>query len=349
MDINSQYENLKDYQKAQFKEFLTKLIGINSVDRESIASKGMVCRKCNGNHFIKNGTINGVQRYQCKKCKTTQSHDANTALYNLKLKDKWVDFVYFMLDSEIHSTCESIGKKIGISTSTAHDWRHRMLSALQQSSPLTIDQEVELDEVYFRFNVKGVIGKEKFDYYKAKNSSANIESNLRKEEKKLIEEKHQVVCVCAHNRNGDFDFVPIKIHKKGSVSAADLKNAIVDFNLIDKTVITDKEPAMKSFLGGIDKVNHLSFKSSDIKKGIIQVKNVHNNNINNTMMLFNEWKKKFHGFSTKYIMNYLKWFRFVRLFEMYKIKEMVTFSLEDKESYARFRGLFANYETFVNA
>ncbi len=345
--ILNKYESLKDYQKAQFKDFLIKLIGINSVDAGAIAAKGMVCRKCNGERFIKNGTIKGVQRYQCKKCKSTQSHDANTPLYHLKLKDKWVDFMHLMLDNEMASTCKNISKKLAINVKTAHYWRHKMLSSLQQSNPLEINEEVELDEVYLRFNVKGVIGKEKFDCYQA-DSHNNIESKLRIEEKKMVEEKHQAVFVCAHNRAGDFDFVPIKIHKKGSVSAVDLKNAMADFELTGKTVITDKEPAMKLFLDEIKEVNHLTFKSSDVKDGVIQTKNVHNNNINNTMMLFKDWMRKFNGFSTKYIMNYLKWFRYVRLFEVYKIKEMVNFSLLDKESYPRFKNIFLNYEAFVN-
>jgi len=240
-------------------------------------------------------------------------------------------------------------KNIKISIPTAHDWRHKMLSALHDSNPLNIGEEVELDEIYLRFNVKGTIGKEKFCIESGDDGSkVNIESPLRQEEKKMIEEKYQVIIMCAHNRNGDFDFAPIKIQKKGSASAEDLRNGMTDFNLEGKTIITDKEPAMASFLDGVTGVNHLTFKSSDIKQGIVCIKDVHNNNINNTMMMFRDWQKKFRGFSTKYIMNYLKWFRFVRLFEMSKIKEMVTFSLVDKESYPRYKSIFSNYEALVN-
>lgn len=47
----------------------------------------MIYRKCGTNLFIKNGTSNGIQRYQCKACGSTQFNDANTHLYNLKTND----------------------------------------------------------------------------------------------------------------------------------------------------------------------------------------------------------------------------------------------------------------------
>ena len=346
-NIIDKYKDLKPYQQKILECLCDNFSAINEVDVGSIASVGMVCRKCGADNFIKNGTTKGVQRYQCKKCNTTQFHDANTPLYNMKLKSKWADFVYIMLDKEQPLSCIGISEELDIDIKTAYRWRHKLLSSLRKTNTLGISEEAELDEVYFRFSVKGVIGKEKFDYYVAPKHPDNVESQLRLDEKKMSAEKHQTIFMCIHNRTGDFDFIPIKIQKKGIVSEKDLKRIMVDIDLSKKTVITDKEPSMKSYLNKISDTNHLTFKSSDIKKGILKEKNVHNNNINNTMMLLNKWLKNFQGVSTKYIWNYLKWFRFTNLFKLFKIEQMVAFSLSDKKSYSRHKNRFNLYEKFM--
>ena len=347
INIADKYKELKPYQQNILERFLTNFIEINTIDVGNISSVGMTCRKCGADNFVKNGKTNGVQRYQCKECKSTQFHDANTPLYNLKLKQKWPDFVYFMLDKENRPTCQNISEKLEINIKTAYFWRHKLLASFNKMSSLEINKEAELDEVYFRFNVVGVIGKEKFDYYVEPEHGDNVESQLRIDEKKMVEEKYQTIFMCIHNRMGDFDFIPIKNQKKGIVSEDDLKRVLTDMEISGKTIITDQEPSLKAYIKSIEDVNHLTFKSSDIKKGVVEEKNVHNNNINNTMRFLKEWMKNFHGVSTKYIWNYLKWYRFIKLFELSKIKEKVKCSLTDKKSYPRYKNIFKDYEAFV--
>jgi transposase-like protein len=220
------------------------------------------------------------------------------------------------------------------------------LIALSEVENLSIGQEVELDEVYFPFCVKGRIGKEKYDVWINECDPKNQESQLRKEEKIKESEHHQVIILCSHNRDNDFDFQPIKIQKKGIVSEADLKR-ICPYELKDKTVITDSEPSIKAFVKSIDQANHQTFKSSDIKKGIIVETNVHNNNINNTMMRLKKWLENFNGVSTKYLNLYLKWFRFENLFSISVIRKMVKSSLTDKKTYPNFQSIFLNYAKFM--
>ncbi len=346
-NINEKFQELKPYQQKTVTRFLENFSMINELNLVSISSEGMICRKCGANHFVKNGTVKEVQRYQCKACGSTQFHDANTPLYNLKLKDKWTDFVYIMLDNERSKNDKSISDELDISSKTAFRWRHKFLSSINNVSTIELSEETELDEIYLPFTVKGVIGKEKFDKYIAPDHPDNVESEFRVEEKMMEEESYQSIFMCIHNRHQDFDFIPIKNQKKGVVSEADLTRIMQGINLSGKTIITDSETSMKSFLNKIGDVNHLTFKSSDIKQGILQEKDIHNNNINNTMMLLKNWLKSFFGVSTKYLWNYLKWFRFIRKFEIFKMKEMLRFTLSDKNSYPRFKLLFEDYVAFA--
>jgi transposase-like protein len=264
----------------------------------------MVCIKCNGHNFVKNGVFKERQRYKCKDCNNTQFSDVNTSLYNIKHKNKWVDFVYIMLDKDQPFTCKKISELLEINIKTAHQWRHKFLTAISEVEPIGDSQEIELDEIYLPFCVKGRIGKEKYDEWYGENNPKNVESALRTQEKMKEEQHYQTIYLCTHNRNSDFDFTPIKIQKKGVVSEEDLKR--VNHNILtDKTVITDSETSMKAFLKNYTDVNHQTFKSSDIKQGIMVEKGIHNNNINNTMMRLKKWLKNFSGVSTKYQKQYL--------------------------------------------
>ncbi len=348
MELVEKIKQLKPYQQKTIERILDKLGIINSIDVREEASYDMVCRKCGKTNFVKNGTINQLQRYKCSDCSSTQFSDANTSLYNMKKKDKWADFVMIMLDTERPKTLMKICDELDINYKTAFRWRHKFLTAMNNVNTIELSEETELDEVYFSFSVKGKIGKEKFDKYISPDNIENIESPFRKEEIRMEQENYQSIYLCIHNRNKDFDFIPIKIQKKGIVSEKDLEQATQSIELQSKTVITDSEPSMKAFLKTVPDVNHLTFKSSQMKQGIIEEKNVHNNNINNTMMLLKNWYKMFHGTSTKYLLNYLKWFRFIRQFAIHKMENLIKFAVEDKMAYPKYKSIFRDYVTFVN-
>ena len=341
-NIISKFRNFKSYQQKRILEFCNKFLAINLIDTDSITEKEMTCTECGSSFFVKNGTYTRKtdgkqqQRRLCKKCEGTQFSDKNTPLYNLKNKDKWVDFVYIMLDEKTPISISEISERIGISERTGFRWRHKFLVSLENATPFTSDTEREIDEVYFPFCVKGTIGKEKYDEYIDPKSPNNIESELRKKEKVMEDESYQVIFLLQHNRMGDFDFTPIKIQKKGIVSKADLERVMKDVDLSGKTILTDKEPSMIAYMNTLEDVNHLTFKSKDLKEGKLENKNVHNNNINGVMSQLRNWMKFFHGVSTKYLDNYLNWFRFKNLFKQVKIEEMMECSLADNQSYPRF-------------
>ena len=342
---------LKQYQEKILAHLIGQFDSLNKIDiSESTPRNTMVCSKCKGSNLVKNGVFKQRQRYKCKDCAHTQFPDINTALYNIKLKEKWVDFVYIMLDKDQPRTCKKIGESLEINIKTAHQWRHKFLTAISEVEPIGESQEFELDEIYLPFCVKGRIGKEKYDEWYGPNDQKNVESALRIEEKIREEQHYQTIYLCTHNRNSDFDFKPIKIQKKGIVSAEDLKR-VNSTNLSDKTVITDSEPSMKAFLKNYEDINHQTFKSSDIKQGIVKESGIHNNNINNTMMRLNKWLRSFSGISTKYEKQYLNWFRFQNLFSGFdfagmNIKEAINKTLTDKKTYENFKNIFLIYGAF---
>lgn len=348
-EIKSKIDELKSHQQDCIYNMLVEFLSNNEVDLLSLLKGEMICRSCGSLHLVKNGSSKGHQRYKCKLCGTTMSCDANTPLYNLKHKDKWVDYIYYMLSMDYSLSCEKISKVIGINKKTAHEWRHKFLAALNRTNPLKATKIVEMDEVFVKFCVKGQIGNEKYEEFYYDGCKYNKPSKLRKKERYYAKKKFNNVILCIHNRNNDFDFVPMKIQKKGSVATSDIAKAVEYTGINDITVVTDCSKSMIKYFKTRPDIMHETFVSDDIKKGIIVDANIHNNNINNTMNLLRRWMKVFFGFSTKYLWNYLKWFRFIRLFNAFKMKEFAEYSIEDKYSYKRFRDLFNIYNKYLYA
>lgn len=332
---NYNLENLKDYQIRQLNELLNQFEENNSIKLNSILEEYKNCPHCNSNNIVKNGQSKNIKRFKCKNCFKTFSLTTNTVLHSCKLKDKWTDFVHLMLEAKFPYSSKEISEKLEVNYKTAFLWRHKFCTSLNQILPLFTGSNVEMDEVNERFNVKGISSKDK-DY------------EMIYTERKYIKEKYQAKFLCVHNRNSDFDFLPIKLFKKGNVSEKDIENTL---NLIDTSnivnVISDESKALKPYFKNRPEINHLQFKASDIKEGKIK-DDIHANNINSVRSSFKEWKLTFRGFSTKYIWNYLKWFRFCKVFQNNNdLKRIIIESLCDKSTFKRFKHIPQYYYDFV--
>jgi len=340
--------SLKPHQQSMITQLYEKLVSYNNIDVETIIENN-ICRKCSHDKLVKNGQSKGIKRFKCKKCGSTQSNTANTPLYGLKLKDKWVDYVQLILSETTPLTLQQISDKLDINIKTAHSWRHRFLSSLNEVKPLEMDNEIEMDDVFLKFRVKGRIGKEKFIKYDYNDQSKNIPNQIRIDE--INKKDHNSIWLCIHNRMGDFDFIPLKVQKKGHVGHEDILEQTKNLNLDGLTIITDSNRSLGKYLSKKGVKSHLKFKSSDTQIGVIVNKGVHNNNINNVMSLLQNWMKVFRGYSTKYEWNYLKWFRFHRMFQQRRLdtENVVKLSVDDKGSSTRYGDIIKYYGDFIAA
>jgi hypothetical protein len=176
------------------------------------------------------------------------------------------------------------------------------------------------------------------------------------QEDKLMNAKQNVVFLCVHNRNKDFDFWPVKIQQKGQISTESLKPIIDNLPIRpDTIVITDMgRGAMGYFNHHRPDIKHEVFNSSEKVKNskkkikVKSVSGIHNNNINTTMSMYGKWNKSFKGYSTKYVWNYLKWFRFHRKYiENKNLELMVDYAVRDTRSYNRYVLIPKYYEKFL--
>jgi transposase-like protein len=184
-------------------ELFNKFEELNLIDPITITENtNLSCPRCGHNHFTKNGITTGKQRYKCKRCGKTFSSTSNTSIHYIKNIEKWNDFIYLMLSAPKTLTLKQTANELQITLKTAHSWRYKFLSALNQQDEIRLSGQIELDEVFLPFCAKGRKRKDK----------------VLKElitEKLHTQNKQNTVFLAIHNRNNDFDFIPIKIQQKG--------------------------------------------------------------------------------------------------------------------------------------
>jgi transposase-like protein len=328
MANNIDISNLLPHQKQRLLDFYNSILTNSKINPISL-SKNNSCPKCSSTKYVKNGMRGDKQRYKCSNCNHSFTSTSNTSIHNIKKTDTWTDFICIMLESKVPPTLKELSQKLYISTKTAHVWKHKFLASLNKLDDISLRGQVEMDEVFLPFCVKGKRGKEKTTQIK-----------LKEKESK----KKNTIFLCVHNRNNDFDFLPIKIQQRGNIKAEDLANVIDKLNINPNTiVITDKSKASTKYFKTRDDIQHETFISSGEKTSVL-----HNNNINNVMSLYKTWCKRFKGYSTKYIWNYLKWFRFHKKFMEYNdLENMVGRSIKDISSFIRYRRIPEYYSDFL--
>jgi transposase-like protein len=78
--------------------------------------------------------------YQSTDCKKWYSETTGTPLYDIKLKSKWQSYLRCM---EQGMPIKKIARELEISIQTSFDWRHKILSSLQQFVPKQLTDEKE--------------------------------------------------------------------------------------------------------------------------------------------------------------------------------------------------------------
>lgn len=116
------------------------------------AAEGSCCPHCSGEHVVKNGQADGLQRYKCRDCNKTFNALTGTSLARLRLRHKWHAQAR-VLDEGL--TIHSAAERLQVSRSTAFRWRHRFLQATHELRPATLSGIAEADETFVLRSNKG--------------------------------------------------------------------------------------------------------------------------------------------------------------------------------------------------
>ncbi len=294
---------------------------VNEV-KENRFSKGKVCPHCAHEEVSRNGKFNGTQRYICKSCRKTFTDFTRSPKHNSK-KDvkKWILYTKCMINGYSIRKC---AKEVGISIPTSFYWRHKILDAIRMFMGIgNVGGIIEADETYFRESFKGnhknsVVfimprkahkrGIENSFFSQKENDEQNQAKSKQSNRKRGISNE-QVCGFCAKDRAGN---IMTELICKGRMKHSDLER-LFDGRIEDESILcTDSHKSYIKF------AKNLGLELQQIKRGRHKEGVYHIQHINAFHGKLKEWMYKFHCVSTKYLANYMYWFKWLEFFNSEK-------------------------------
>lgn len=247
---------------------------------------GATCPHCKSMHVIRNGHANGLQRYRCRECCKTFSALTGTPLNRLHKRGKWLDQAKAMQDGQ---TLREVARTLQIHLSTAHRWRHRFLVAPNAVQPQALTGIAEADETMFLLSFKG--------------KRSGLDRKARKRGGKATQRglsHEQVPVPVARDRAGATMDCVLKATDMATLSAA-----LKPFLMKDVVLCTDGSKALAGAARELGVEHH----AVNLSAGIRVDGAWHVQNVNAYHSRLKAWVQKFRGVATRYLANYLGWFR----------------------------------------
>ena len=266
--------------------------------KEMRFSKGKVCPHCSSENILRNGKYNGKQRYICKDCRKSFSDFTNSATYKSKKGlDKWMNYAKCMLSGYSIRKCAEI---VGINIATSFYWRHKILNCISSFVGIgSVDGVVEADEVFFAYSYKGT-------------KPVNMPRQSRKRGKQVKKRgiSNEQVCVAtALDRHKN---LIIELLCTGRMTSDELKR-LYDNRIDEGSILcTDSHKSYMQFAEDMS-LDHKRIKSGKHKEDIYHIQHINSLHSN-----LKRWMYRFKGVATKYLENYMKWFKWVNIFNSEK-------------------------------
>ena len=293
--------------------------------KENRFSMGKCCPHCESETICRFGKYNGKQRYRCNSCNRTFTDFTNSPSYNSKKPlNLWIQYVKCMI---LGYSIRKCAKELGISVPTAFYWRHKIMDAIRKYIGTgTVEGVVEIDDTYFRENFKGKhTGNSVFKMprkaYKRGVKQDTTKAKDKKEKRKRGLSKEKISVMCAIDRSGNLIIEPIG---RGNVGY----DAI--FNLFDNIIDSESIACVDSAKGftkfaRISEIEVVQLEKDKRKEGIYHIQHV-----NSLHSRIKGWMAKFKGVATKYLADYMSWFKWLEYFktdkDIIKIRNLMVHS-----------------------
>ncbi len=289
-------------------------------DEVSAKRQKKPCPYCTSKNVYRRGKKKAVQTYRCSDCNKWYSETTGTPLYDIKLKSKWQSYLRCM---EQGMPIKKIAKQIGISIQTSFDWRHKILSSLNQFVPVQLSGEVECDELELALSHKG----ERDMEGKPRKRGSDFKRNQGKEEVTVVQ------VITAVERNGEQYLKAVESKRLSKDEIA----KVLDGKLEEGTIlITDKHPSYKSYAKENPSIKHKALLAKDhVDK---EDRTIHLQKVNNTHAQLRKFLMPFNGVSSKYLQNYLNWYAYAEKLRQTKttLKQWFITALLSEQAYELF-------------
>jgi transposase-like protein len=286
--ITAALRKLTPDQRKQVAAELASLDGqlISTAIIEGRFAGGAMCPHCESVRVIRNGHVNGLQRYRCRECSKTFSALTGTPLNRLHKRGKWLGQAEALQTGQ---PLRAVAGALHIHLSTAHRWRHRFLALPKALQPPALTGIAEADETVFLLSFKG--------------KRSGLERKARKRGGKAAKRglsQEQVPVLVARDRSGaTMDCV------LDTMTAVTLSAALKPFVANDVVLCTDGSKALAGAARDLGIEHH----AVNLSAGIRVDGAWHVQNVNAYHSRLKAWVQKFRGVATRYLASYLGWFR----------------------------------------
>lgn len=259
--------------------------------RELLNNKQGFCPHCLHEKYVRFGIDAGAQRYKCKSCMRSFTEYTGTWMAGLHSRDKVCDYLDMMLEEK---SLDKISSELKINKKTAFDWRHKILSSLKDQDDDTDNFTgiTESDETFFLTSEKGMKVEGRVSRKRGGKSTKRGISN------------DQVAVIVTQDRKSSID---ISVATLGRIKKSDLERVIGHRIDKDKTILcSDSHHSYKGFAKDAEIEFHpINVSKKQRVKGLYHIQHV-----NATHNKLKRWiENTFWGVSTKYLQNYLNWYK----------------------------------------
>lgn len=299
--------------------------------REILDNKQGSCPHCGHLKYVKFGIDKGAQRYKCKSCKKNFTEYTGTWMAGIHKKDKIDEYVVLMLEEK---SLDKIKEELKINKKTAFDWRHKILSSLNETEKDSFTGITESDETFMLLSEKG-----------KRTLSRKGKKRGTKAKKKGISSE-QVAIIVTADRAGQQEF---SVATLGRIKKNDIEESI-GARICDKTILcSDSHVSYKGF--AIDNsLEHHAIRADlkqYVKDGVYHVQHV--NSLHNKLK---KWlNEQFWGVSTKHLQQYLNWFRVKEALKHtgQPLSEFANKTILDVSAYSKYCEIDQNYELLISS
>jgi len=287
------------------------------------------CPHCGSYKYSKFGIDKGSKRYRCKSCKRTFTEYTGTWLSKIHKKELAGDYLKLMNEEK---SLDKIKVIININKKTAFDWRHKILSGVENSGKGTFQGITESDETFFLISEKG----KKLTTRSPRKRGGNAKKRGISDE--------QIAVIVTADRLSEMDMT---VACRGRIKKIDIQNAIGQ-RVSEQTILcSDSHVSYKGF--AIDKkIEHHAIRA-DLKQHI-KNKIYHVQHVNSIDSRVKRWiEARFMGVSTKYLQKYMNWFRLKEILKgsAKLVEDFTSQSLENINAWNSFKAIPCEYHKLL--
>jgi len=297
--------------------------------KDQILNKQIGCPHCESKKHYRYGMDKGSQRFKCRTCNKTFTEYTGTWIAGLHKKELINDYVELMHQQ---LSLDKIKNALCINKKTAFDWRHKILSSFRDIDEGKFTGITESDETFFLSSEKG---KQQTKRTPRKRGGKSSKRGINDE---------QVAVIVTADRKGTTDMT---VSTLGRITKKDIDDAIGSRLTKDMILCSDSHVSYKGF--AIDlKLKHIALRSNlkeRVKDGIYHIQHV--NSIHSRVKKWIELS--FQGVSTKYLQNYLNWFKIQESLKRSKValKDMIEISITNTNTLAKYRKINSYYDKLI--